>query len=129
MFSVDLPDFSDLESIPGKFLSGVYIFLDGKTGRILYCGQSGDIRKRVRQHCSDKRKTWATPETKVIAFVVPDESRGDDANGDYVDVGYENRLVLETLMILLYRPRHNRSIKLGLNSLGGLRELQFIRSR
>lgn len=92
-------------------LPGVYMVY-GPKGDLLYVGQSGNIRGRLRTHA--REKSWWRKPSKIRAHLLADVSE---------------RLLLETLLILRYAPAHNKTIKLGLNKEGGLVELQFLRTR
>lgn len=90
---------------------GVYILLD-EGGTPIYVGQSGAMIQRSKAH---RRKKWG-PQIASTRFL--------RCTG-----GIDERLVIETVCILRYRPRHNRMIKLGLRLDGSLHELQFVGRR
>jgi excinuclease UvrABC nuclease subunit len=87
---------------------GVYI-LEGEGGQILYVGQSGQMVSRSKAH---RKKKWGGQIRSERYFACSDP---------------EERLVIEAVLILRYRPRHNRAIKLGLRKDGSIYEIQFVR--
>ena len=92
------------------FLSpGVYVLRDAK-GRVLYVGQSADVRGRLADH--RRLKKWFRDVRTRTVYLL------DDASA---------RLLTETCLIFRHRPRHNRAIKLCLCQDGSLKELQFLR--
>lgn len=109
---MDLADF-----LPRSALTldapGVYMGL-GKGRTPVYVGQSAHVKARIRQHLGDKRKKWTE---RVKEWVVKPLSGGLDA-----------RLEAETMLILKYRPRWNKAVKIGVRADGSLYELQFLKS-
>ena len=109
-FSFTLDNFTPSSDIQTFLCPGVYALLDSED-RVLYIGQSANAPQRADVH---KRKKWG-PEisrTLICPVASPDE-----------------RLMLETLLQLRYRPRYCRAIKLGIAKDGTLSELQFVRTR
>lgn len=93
---------------------GVYVALDG--AKVVYVGQSKHIKQRRGQHVAEKSKKWAqNPKLRWV--------------GRPIAGGVEARLVAETALILRYRPRANKAIKIGLKSTGTIYELSFLRGR
>lgn len=85
--------------------------LEGEGGEILYVGQSGQMVSRSKAH---RKKAWGGQIRSERYFACGDP---------------EERLVIETVLILRYRPQHNRAIKLGLRKDGSIYEMQFIRGK
>jgi excinuclease UvrABC nuclease subunit len=102
----------DFEELPGGafVFPGVYTFSDSK-GHFVYIGESKNIPSRLKQH---RKKKWFSEELTVEVLWCSDN---------------ETRLVAETAMILRYRPRENKAIKIGLSKSGGLYPLNFLRTR
>lgn len=75
----------------------------------LYIGQSAQISARVATH--RRTKKWYGQVTHVLTRRV---ARGED------------RLLMETLLILRYRPRYNRLIRVQLRSDGSIYETAFL---
>jgi excinuclease UvrABC nuclease subunit len=96
---------------PAKcLLSGVYVILPPIGQKVKYVGQSADIFTRLATHRRTK-KWWADDDrVYVLTPLCP-----------------EDRLVAETGLILRYRPRYNRAVKIGLREDGSLYEIQFLR--
>ena len=103
-----LDAFDDIDTLPA-FFSGVYALLD-EAGDPIYVGQSKDVPGRVRTH--KRTKKWKSAICSVCAVRIVDP---------------DLRLVVETLLFLRYRPRHNRAIKLSKRIDGTLHEVQFLR--
>jgi excinuclease UvrABC nuclease subunit len=98
---------ADLDNPPP--FSGIYA-LFSETGESTYLGQSVSIRVRLQEHRRSKK--WFQDVTSLKVMKCEDAQR---------------RLVLETLLILLYTPRANKAIKLGKNADGSWGERQFLR--
>jgi excinuclease UvrABC nuclease subunit len=106
---VMISDFEEFK--PAAFIfPGVYVFRD-KKGHFVYIGESKNIPQRLKQH---KKKKWFSEELDVTVLWCADA---------------EARLTAETAMILRYRPRENKAIKIGLSKTGGLYPLNFLRTR
>lgn len=108
IFEVTRSDFSPIDELP-PFFSGVYLLLDAD-GEILYVGQSGDVPSRVRTH--RRQQKWRAAIDAVKAYPLGDP---------------DDRLTLETLIFLRYRPPHNRTVKLSKRKDGSIFECQFAR--
>ena len=112
LFEPTMDDFGDVEPVdaPFKVISfpGVYALFD-EGGECLYVGQSGAVSERLRAH---RKKSWFpnVVSRRVLRLK-----------------GAEDRLVRETVLILAIRPRNNRAIKIGLNKIGQIHEMQFVR--
>lgn len=109
-FTFDLSDMKtlDLSDIP-PLAGGVYALFD-EGGKVLYIGESGGIRTRFRQHRRQKKWWKDVTEARYASSQDTDE-----------------RLTLETVLILRHRPRHNRAVKLGLAADGTVFALNFLR--
>lgn len=105
-YLIQLGDFT--ADPPAVDRPGVYVLLDDG-GTLIYVGQSKGMVARSKAH---RRKTWGKKIAAERYLAEPDP---------------ELRLVLEAVMILRYRPRYNRAIKLGLRKDGSLYEIQFVR--
>jgi excinuclease UvrABC nuclease subunit len=88
----------------------VYAFCN-EAGDPIYVGQSALLTQRLKQHT---KKPWYKNVASVVAYPVAKA---------------EDRLVLETLIILRYRPRNNRAIKIGIRADGSIYEIQFVGRR
>lgn len=110
LFNLIEANFAPLEALPA-LVSGLYCIYDEEDA-LLYVGQSCDVRSRVSAH---RRKPWG----KAIARI------------EAVRIGRESdRLVAEAVHILRHRPRHNKTIKLGLyTNPERIRELAFLPHR
>lgn len=104
---MQLDEFVSIEDLPAG-CGGVYACL-GEDGRPLYIGQSGLITDRITTH--RRTKKWWKDVARVVATPL--------AQGDA-------RLDLETRLILDWRPRHNRWIRVGLRVDGSLYEQQWL---
>lgn len=105
----DWVEFESIDNVPA-FLSGVYLFRD-RNRNALYCGQSKAIRMRLKQH--QKKKWFKDVGSVAVLAGLPTE---------------DARLTAETIQILLHRPRHNRSVVLGIRKDGSLTALGFLRT-
>jgi len=105
----DFSEFSDISDLP-MIYPGVYRLSD-ENDKVLYVGQSCDVRRRLREH--KRSKSWFPSVTKVEALFSADT---------------EDQLIIETIQIFRHRPRHNKAIKLGLKADGSIFPLNFIRS-
>jgi hypothetical protein len=122
LFSLTLDDLSPLPPREKKiFAAGVYVILPHDPESVnpvyigpdpVYVGQSGDVYQRLTAHKRTKR--WFPKDACVLFYDAPK---------------LDDRLVLETCLILRYRPRQNRAIKIGLSAEGRLFEIQFIRGK
>lgn len=109
MFAVTRDDFVPLDSTP-LFSCGVYLLVSAD-GNIVYIGQTGSFELRMKDHARTKK--WWGDVDQVLCYPC--------ANSDL-------RLTLEAALILRYRPRHNRAVKIALKADGGIYEIQFVRS-
>ena len=82
---------------------GLYILFREST--IVYIGQSGDIRERLRTHRKEGKKIF----DRVTHCFCDDLSE---------------RLRLEGILILLHTPKYNRALLLGLSN-GRTHEIRF----
>jgi excinuclease UvrABC nuclease subunit len=98
---------ADLDKAPP--FSGIYA-LFAANGECLYLGQSVSIRIRLQEHRRSKK--WFQDVTSLKVMKCEDNHR---------------RLVVESLLVLLHMPCHNRTIKLGRNADGTWGERQFLR--
>lgn len=73
--------------------AGVYCLMAGD--RVVYVGQSKHVRNRLAQHRQEGAKAF----DGVRVYLLEDVS---------------SRLILEAILILLFLPRHNRGLNLGL---------------
>jgi len=109
--SLSLEDLELVAEVPS--CAGIYAYLSG--GKVLYIGHSVNMRRRLREHARDtKKKAW---------FPTLDEFRVLPLEG-----GADPRLVAETGLLLKYRPRYNKTIKIGIANDGHLYELSFVRA-
>jgi hypothetical protein len=109
--ALSLDDLEVVSEVPS--VSGIYAYLSG--GTPLYIGHSVDMRRRQREHARDRKKaSW---------FPAIDEVRILRLEG-----GKDPRLVAECGLLLKYRPRYNRTIKIGIANDGHLYELSFVRA-
>jgi excinuclease UvrABC nuclease subunit len=106
MSSVELSSFRPIKTLD-PLAGGVYAFCN-EAGDPVYIGQSGLIQQRIKAHA---KKAWRKQATSVVWYPV---------------AGAEDRLVLETLLILRYRPRNNRAVKIGIRADGSIYEIQFV---
>jgi hypothetical protein len=81
----------DVRKIPKE--TGVYVMLDSKN-RVLYVGESNDIRRRIQTHICKGSSSAFKNEVAYIGVVVSELNR------------YE-RILLESLLILELEPSHN----------------------
>lgn len=102
------PDFCELspDNFPPIGVPGVYRFRDAEDG-FLYVGESGDVCRRYKEH---RRKPWFKDAVRFEVCGVIDP---------------ELRLLVETMEILRFRPRHNRALKLGLDKQGRIYSLAW----
>jgi excinuclease ABC subunit C len=102
-WSVEPSDFVKFDiGNPPLSSPGVYIFKDA-SGQVLYVGESQGVTRRYGQHKRDPKKKWTQRIDTVWWY--PLESEDD-------------RLRLETYMILRLRPRHNRAVRLSFRADG-----------
>jgi len=110
--ALSLSDLTEVSEVPS--CAGIYAYLSG--GKALYIGHSVNMRRRQREHARDpQKKSW---------FPTVDEIRVLKLEG-----GKDPRLVAETGLLLKYRPRFNKTIKIGIANDGHLYELSFVRAR
>jgi hypothetical protein len=107
--ALSLEDLDPVSEVPRS--SGIYAYLSG--GKVLYIGHSTDMRRRQREHAREKDWYPAVDEVRVLCL----------------EGGADPRLVAETGLLLKYRPRYNRTIKIGIANDGHLYELSFVRAR
>jgi predicted GIY-YIG superfamily endonuclease len=99
-----LLDPSEISRVPAG-IPGIYMLvahLPGRNGfRALYCGQSGDLRNRMLQHCSSEATAadFAVARSQIKAYfsAAPVLSK-------------PVRLALEAGLIALLRPPFNRQV-------------------
>lgn len=110
--ALSLEDLSPVDVVPS--CAGIYAYLSG--GEALYIGHSVNMRRRQREHARDPAKApWFDSIDEVRVFPL--------------EGGADSRLVAETGLLLKYRPRWNRTIKVGIANDGHLYELSFVRAR
>lgn len=110
--ALSLDDLSPVEDAPS--CAGIYAYLSG--GKALYIGHSVNMRRRQKEHARDLKKAawWGSiDEVRILKL----------------EGGSDSRLVAETGLLLKYRPRHNKTIKIGIANDGHLYELSFVRAR
>jgi len=107
ILAVTLSEFVSFDTLP-PFSCGVYAMLDA-AGDVLYVGQTGSFKLRVRDH--ERTKKWWPQVARIVAYPCAD---------------LDLRLCLEAVSILRYRPRHNRAIKIALKNTGEIYEIQFV---
>jgi hypothetical protein len=93
----NLPDpseFQEEDSLPPGRCPGIYILLDGE--EVVYVGQSGDIRTRLRTHRGEGAKSFS-------------QARW------YQEFSLPSRVKLEAILILLLLPKYNRGLSLGMD--------------
>jgi hypothetical protein len=106
IFGVTLSEFTTIETLQPWAAGGVYACFD-EDGPI-YIGQTGLFSQRLKQH---ETKKWWPRVVRVLVFPL---------------ASLDDRLTLETLMILRHRPRHNRQINIKLRKDGTLYETQWL---
>lgn len=97
------------DPLPNTFLPGIYAIFD-ENEECLYIGQSKDIRSRLLEHA--RSKPWYKLGASIKIRTIADS---------------EFRLVMETILILIYKPRNNRAIKMTKGYEGPWKECQFLR--
>jgi len=107
ILAVTLSEFVDIDAVP-PLSCGVYVMLNA-AGDVLYVGQTGSFKLRMRDH--ERTKKWWPQVEKIVAYPCADA---------------DLRLCLEAVTILRYRPRHNRAIKIALKNTGDIYEIQFV---
>lgn len=106
------PPCEDIDApFKGLLSPGVYVLFDTH-GRVLYVGQSADVRGRLADH--RRLKKWFRNVTTRRVYLLDDPTA---------------RLITETCLVFRHRPRHNRAIKLCLCNDGSIKELQFLRGQ
>lgn len=97
-FTLDCFEACDLSAAP--VYEGVYIFAT-EDHDILYIGETNCARRRFSEHSKTKR--WWKDVAR--AYFLEFESRSE-------------RLTVETVMILREKPRHNRTVRIGIDKKG-----------
>lgn len=110
--ALNLDDLRPVSADEIPSVSGIYAYLSA-AGEPLYVGRSVNMRRRLREHRREKK--WASEIDSILIY----ELEG----------GADPLLVAETGLLLKYRPRYNRAIKLGITNDGRIFEVQFIRGR
>lgn len=105
MLSQSLHEFVSIDDCP--FNNGVYAFVDGRT--VLYIGHTTNFKARIATHRREKK--WITPTTKVIVTPIAD---------------LDSRLHLETILMLAYRPLHNKLINIRFRADGTIYETPWL---
>ncbi len=100
-----LHEFVSIDDCP--FNNGVYAFIDGPT--VLYIGHSSNFKARIATHRREKK--WITPTTRVLVTPIAD---------------LDARLHLETILMLAYRPLHNKLINIRFRADGTIYETPWL---
>jgi excinuclease UvrABC nuclease subunit len=85
----------DTEPYP---VAGIYFLVD-EEGQIVYVGQTGNVKERIRQHTKQGTKRFA-----------------DACYWECISAS--DRLAFEGILILASRPRYNRSVNIGIATEG-----------